>query len=52
MFLPRHSIIISDQFTEPLLNVQCECHAERCSHTNNLVLFEIEKDPLLELLQK
>lgn len=23
MTLPRHSIIISDQFTEPLLNVQC-----------------------------
>ena len=29
LFLPRHSMIISDQFADPLLNVQCHCTIEQ-----------------------
>ena len=49
--LPRHSIIISDQFADPLLNVQCKCLADSCEHDGNLIFFEIDVPPLEDLLQ-
>ncbi len=29
-FLPRHSLIVSDQFSDPILNLECFCYDKRC----------------------
>ena len=47
LFLPRHSMIINDQFADPLLNVMCHD-----GQSYNLIFFEIEFDRLEELLTK
>ena len=34
LFLPRHQIIISDQFADQLRNVQCHCTESDCKCSN------------------
>lgn len=52
LFLPRHQVIMNDQFSDQLRNVQCHCIEKDCNCANKLVFFEIDNERLHELLTK
>jgi hypothetical protein len=51
--LPRHSLLISDQFSEPILNLECYCPKKQCDckDSQKLVFIELKALELEALLQ-